>query len=213
MVDTPVLNTGTDFTQALKEMAASGRENLAVIDDSGRYVGMVSNNGGCASGATCADEAEYAEPMRAADSPTTLLRLFAESGRDSVAVIDESWRLVGVADLRETLRMMAEVTGVNAPGATIRVTMRAVDYEIGRLASVVEMSGARITSIMTTSEADTITILIKIAQQDPYPVMETLDRHGYDATTYVGSYAIPQSQDLLRNNYDALMNYLHAGER
>ncbi len=213
MVETPVLHAGAEYSQALEEMAASGRESIAVIDDSGRYIGMVSNNGGAAAGATCGDEAEQAEPMRAADAPTTLLRLFAESGRDSVAVIDDGGRLLGVADRRETLKMMAETAGADTPGATVRITMRAIDYEVGRLASIMEMSGAKIVSILSASEADTITVFVKIAQQDPYPVIETLERHGYETAAYMGSYAIAQGHDLLRHNYDSLMNYLHAGER
>ncbi len=213
MVEAPVLRAGDEYSQALKEMADSGRDSIAVIDDAGKYVGMVSDNGGDAAGTTCADEAEYAEPMKSADAPTVLLRLFAESDRDSVAVIDDSCSLVGIADRRETLRMMAEAAGADSPGATVSVTMRAVDYEIGRLATVIEMSGAKIVSLLTTSEADRVSILIKIAQQDPYPVMETLDRHGYEAVTYVSSYSMPQSQDILRHNYDSLINYLQAGAR
>lgn len=208
MVEAEPVASAEPATSGLAKVRRSGRERLPVTDPAGRYVGMLEADAPAKKDATCADQAIAAEPMAAADAPAALLRLFSEQDTDTVAVVDAAGHTVGMADRMLTLRLLASTLGADAPGATIAVTMRLADYEMGRLASTIEMAGARLISLTSSTDADTATVYVKIAQPDPYPVIEALERHGYDAATYTGSYALPGSDDILRRNYDSLMDYL-----
>lgn len=208
MVEAEPVSAAEPALAGVAKVRRSGRERLAVSDTAGRYVGMLEADAPDRADATCADEATLAEPMTASDSPAALLRLFSEQDTDTVAVVDDAGHTVGMADRMLSLRLIADLLGANAQGATIAVTMRPADYEMGRLASTIEMAGARVLSLTASADANTATVYVKIAQPDPYPVIEALERHGYDAATYTGSYALPASDDILRRNYDSLMDYL-----
>ncbi len=210
MVETDALAAESDTLAGLERIRESGRESLPVRDAGGNYVGMLDSDTYAEAGEKCAASAERAEPLRAADSPTNLLRIFSEQGRDTVAVVDNGGRLVGMADRGQTLRLMSSLTGADAPGATIAVRMRAVDYQVGRLATIVEMTGARILSLLSDADAEMATVYVKIAQQDPYPVIDSLERHGYETLTFTGSYSMAEEDDSLRRNYDSLMRYLNS---
>lgn len=183
-------------------VAASGRQSLPVCDSEGRYAGM-----------TRGGDTYMQEAISAADSPMALLRVFAESDTDSVALVDNNGVVVGVADRQQTLGMMSEATGAGAPGASIVVSMSSVNYEVGRIVNIIEQAGARVTSLLTTTSDDTTSLLIKIAQPDPYPVVEALERHGYDVGTFASGRPADADQDILRRNYDALMSYMGMGVR
>lgn len=208
MVDAEPIGSAEPLAAGVAKIRRSGRSRLPVSDSDGRYVGMLAAGAYAQLEAACADEATPAEPVAAADSPTALLRLFAEQDADTVAVVDRGGQTVGVADRQLTLKLTASLLGADTPGATIAVAMRAADYEIGRLATTIEMAGARILSITSSADAYTATAYVRIAQPDPFPVIESLERHGYDATAYSGSYALSEGDDILRRNYDSLMDYL-----
>ena len=210
MVETDALAAESDAKTGLERVRESGRESLPVADSDGNYVGMLDADTYAEAGDTCAMSAERAEPMHAADAPTSLLRIFAEQGRDSVAVVDNSGHMVGMADRGLTLRLMSSMTGADTPGATVAVRMRVTDYQVSNLATIVEMTGARVLSILSNADAEMATVYIKIAQQDPYPVIDALERHGYDTLTYTGSYSMPEEEDSLRRNYNSLMKYLNS---
>lgn len=208
MVEAEPVSSAEPAAAGVAKVLRSGRDRLPVSDVGGRYVGMLSPTADTGA-ATCADEATMAEPAAASDAPQSLLRLFAEQDSDTVAVVDRGGNTVGVADRLLTLRLMATLVGADAPGATIAVTMRQADYEVGRLTSTVEMAGARILSLTSSSEDGTATAYVRIAQQDPFPVIESLERHGYDATAFTGGYSADAEDDILRRNYNSLMDYLN----
>lgn len=208
MAETEPISSAEPLSSGLAKLRKSGRGRLPVTDQAGRYVGMLTPDARPATGATCADVALPAEPAAATSAPTSLTRLFAEQDSDTVAVVDNDGRAVGVADRLLTLKLMSALLGADAPGATVAVSMSRADYEVGRLATTIELAGAKILSLTTSSDADAVTAYVKLAQQDPFPVIEALERHGYDAATYTGSYNLQGGDDVLRRNYDSLMDYL-----
>lgn len=209
MSDLEPLDSSTDSVTGRETVSRSGRERLAVKDGSGRYIGMMEADS--LGGDTCGSAAEECEPMRASDTPAALLRLFAEQGSDTVAVVDDEGSLLGMADRLLTLRLMSTLTGADAPGATISVSMRQIDYEAGRLTSIVEMSGAKVVSLLTEADNESVTAYVKIAQENPYPAVESLERHGYAAASLTGSYRTSAEDDEVKRNYAALMEYLNIG--
>ncbi len=211
MADAPALLSSTDSEAGRVVVAGSGRERLPVKDPDGRFVGMLSTDS--LGGDTCGQAAELAEPMIAADAPTTLLRLFAEQESDTVAVVDNKRKLLGIADRLLTLKAMALLTGAAAPGCTLAVETRRTDYEAGRIASIAEMSGACVVSLLTEGDGDRVRAYVKIAQENPYPVVEALERHGYAPAVLTASYDMPKEEDEMRRNYDALMDYLRIGQK
>ena len=89
--------------------------------------------------------------------------------------------------------------------------MRQIDYEAGRLTSIVEMSGAKVVSLLTEADNESVTAYVKIAQENPYPAVESLERHGYAAASLTGSYRTSAEDDEVKRNYAALMEYLNIG--
>lgn len=207
MLQTEPVSASEPLNSGLEKLTRSGRDRLPIADSRGLYVGMLAP---CQpADAPCANFALAAEPAAAQDAPSALLRLFAEQDTDTVAVVDATSHLIGVADRTLTLKLAAQLIGATMPGATIAITISRADYEIGRLAQTIELAGARILSITTSADGDPATVYVKLAQQDPYPVINALERHGYDADTYSASYALPPADDILRRNYDSLIDYLN----
>lgn len=208
MVRTVPIAAAEPLAMGLDKLRRSGRDRLPVSSADGRYVGMLEPTPSPDASSPCADHAIPSEPAMSADAPASLLRLFAEQDSDTIAVVDATGHTLGVADRQLTLKLTAELVGADTAGATIAVGIRKADYEVGRIVSTIEMAGARVLSVTSSADSDTATLYVKIAQQDPFPVIEALERHGYDAATYTGSYSIPSADDVLRRNYDSLMDYL-----
>lgn len=198
------IDASAPLDEGLSQLAASGRSMLPVVGPTGLYLGMLANGMAGGSG-DCAEEAKPLEPYRAADTPATLVRLLSEQDTDTVAVTDNAGHLLGVADRQRTLRNLSHLIGSDEPGATILVRMHNADFEIGRLTQVVELAGGKVVSVLTDRGAERTLVYVKLSQEDPYPVVESLERHGYAVAALTGTKAV---DDSAIRNYAALMKYM-----
>lgn len=205
--DVPLVADTSSVAEGLAELSRSGRAMLPVVGRAGAYVGMLSDQGAPGPGAACADEAEPVEAFRTTDAPATIMRILSERDTDTVPVVDNGGKLVGVADRQRALRAFAHLMAADAPGTTIAVCARPADYEVGRLAQTMELAGARILSLLTDRGGDRVVAYVKVAQTDPYPIVESLERHGYAAVALTGAQP-GAAQDTARRNYEALMRYI-----
>ncbi len=194
----------TPLDEGLSQLSASGRDMLPVVGPTGLYLGMLASGMAGGSG-DCADEAEPLEPYRAADTPATLIRLLSEQDTDTVAVTDNAGHLLGVADRQSTLRTFSHLIGSDEPGATIAVRMPNEDFEIGRLTQAAELAGGKVISVLTDRGAERTVAYVKLSQEDPYPVVESLERHGYTVAALTGTKV---ADDTASRNYAALMKYM-----
>ncbi len=192
-----------------KAIAKAARESLPVIDEAGTYLGMLHLSTTTDSDLPCTADIEADEPLRANDSPASLLRLLSENEGDTTAVIDRTGHLEGSIDRKKGLKMLSHLVATDELGSTISIRMRPSDYEIGKLTTIIEQNGAKILSLLTDRAADNIQTLIKIAQPDPYPTIEALERYGYDVFAYTDNAQQDDDSDILRRNYDELMKYLN----
>lgn len=205
--DVPSVADTSSAAEGLAELSRSGRAMLPVVGRAGAYVGMLSDQGAPGAEATCADEAEPVEAFRTTDTPATMVRILSDRDTDTVPVVDNGGKLVGVADRQRVLRAFAHLVAADTPGTTIAVCVVAADYEVGRLAQTMELAGAKILSLLTDRGGDRVVVYVKVAQTDPYPIVESLERHGYAAVALTG--AQPDTrQDTDRRNYEALMRYI-----
>lgn len=207
MLSTPTLQADQTCPLALQTLQQSGRSSLPVVSADGRYVGMLSEND-CWSASPsdlCADVCRRVEAMQADEPLTSLARLFAEQDTDTVAVMDRNGVVVGCADRQQTLKALSHMLATDEMGCNISVRVHTADFELTRIVSIVEQTGAKLLSVVTERSADFVVITIKTNQLDALPIIESLERFGYETMFWDQK---SQYIDSLRRNYNELMKYL-----
>ncbi len=129
---------------------------------------------------------------------------------DIIPVLDEQQQYMGLVTINDLVDYFASSKSVYMPGGILTIELALSDYELSKIAQIIEADGAHIlsTSIVTTTDPQTIELTIKIDRVDISRILASFYRLNYNVT---GSYNQSEFAEDLKDRYDSLMNYLSIG--
>jgi len=207
----PILHLHDKVFNALQMMNDCHVSHLAV-DDEGKYVGLVNEEGLMQAADETAEIRELKESfpgffVNENDHFLKALQLAVENRLSVVPVINENKELLGVVSYREMLKQASEFVNVKDPGGLIVLEMENTNYSFSEISRLVETNDAQITQLNTYTDPKTglMQVTIKINKTEISDIVATFQRYEYTVKYYFGEELY---ENELKTNYDNLMNYL-----
>ena len=102
----------------------------------------------------------------------------------------------------------AKITSVESPGGIIVLELNSKDYSLSEIANIIESNDAKVLGIYVSSFPDStkLEVTIKLNKMDIKPVLQTFGRFNYSVKA---SFSEEQDNDILKERFDSLMNYLN----
>ena len=207
----PILHLHDKVFNALQMMNDCHVSHLAV-DDDGKYVGLVNEEGLMQAPDDTVEIKELIEGFPAFfikenDHFLKALQLAVENRLSVVPVINESKELLGVVSYREMLKQASEFMNVKDSGGLIVLEMENNNYSFSEISRLVETNDAQITQLNTYTDPQTglLQVTIKVNKTEISDIVATFQRYEYNIKYYFGEELY---ENELRSNYDNLMNYL-----
>ena len=180
----PVLKRGFTVGDALKVMETYGFSEVVVVDEDGRFVGVVNKEdifekpkdrvvGDCV-----VLPEFYVHPN---DHIEDALLAFMEHMEDFVPVVDEELRVVGIVTMQDILESMIEITAMDEPGTRISVVLEDVPGALKKVVDALAESRMNILSILTYREDGKRRVVIRVDVRDSEAVEGVLRDYGIEA--------------------------------
>lgn len=207
----PVLHLNDKIFNALQMMNDCHVSHLAV-DDDGKYIGMVNEEGLMQVPDDTIEISELKEGLpvfsvNANDHFLKALQIGVENRLSVIPVIDDNRELLGVVSYREMLKKASEFMNVKDPGGLIVLEMENTNYSFSEISRLVETNDAQITQLNTYTDPQSglMQVTIKINKTEISDIVATFQRYEYTIKYYFGE---EMYENELKSNYDNLMNYL-----
>lgn len=207
----PILHLHDKVFNALQMMNDCHVSHLAV-DDDGKYVGLVNEEGLMQAPDDTVELKELIEGFPAFfikenDHFLKALQLAVENRLSVVPVINENKELLGVVSYREMLKQASEFMNLKDPGGLIVLEMENSNYSFSEISRLVETNDAQITQLNTYTDPQTglMQVTVKVNKTEISDIVATFQRYEYNIKYYFGE---EMYENELRSNYDNLMNYL-----
>lgn len=146
--------------------------------------------------------------VRSSDHLYDVMRLLAAHNLTAIPVLNEERKFVGLVTLEKLIRFFAESGSFREPGSIIVLEMGRHDYSLAEIARIVEGEGAVILSsfLQSFAESNRIEVTIKLNAQQINSILATFERFNYEIKA---SFNEVELQNVLRERYDSLINYLN----
>ncbi|QHS61956.1 CBS domain-containing protein [Chitinophaga agri] len=134
------------------------------------------------------------------------VRLFHEMKLTVLPVISHEKEYIGVLTKDSLLTALAQYNGVKEHGGILALDLDPRDYSLSEIARIAESNDVTLLSVNTiTFPSGRLEVLLKTNRQELHGLVATFERFNY-----IIKYTITEEQeeDLLKKNYDLLMNYI-----
>ncbi|MFT4522720.1 MAG: CBS domain-containing protein [Bacteroidia bacterium] len=133
------------------------------------------------------------------------LRLFSESGYDTLAVEDQL-EFVGILAQRKLISAMGIGLSAQHEGAVLLLSCSIQDYSLSQLARMAELEGGSVFGVWTQFNVDrgVLDVLLKLSFINVDHLIYSLEQNGYEVKHKVNH----GNKELLEERYSALMKYL-----
>jgi acetoin utilization protein AcuB len=137
-----------------------------------------------------------------------VIRLVHSMKLSLIPVLDANENYLGCITQSKLLEEMAEVGSLKQPGGIIVLQMNEIDYSLHEIARIVESNDAKILSCYTRTFTDStrIELTLKLNKIDISSVIQTFNRYDYQIVAFFTDEN--NYDEMLRDRFDALMNYL-----
>lgn len=125
-----------------------------------------------------------------------------------IPVLDDHEKYLGCISMQNLVSYMANSFALDNPGGIIVLELSENDYNLSEIAQIVQSNDAKVLSLFMASytESTKLEVAIKLNKTDIGAVLQTFDRYGY----YVkASFGEEDDIEILKENYDSLINYLN----
>ncbi|HVI48282.1 MAG TPA: CBS domain-containing protein [Chitinophaga sp.] len=135
------------------------------------------------------------------------LKLFYEFKLSALPVITKENDYLGIITKDNLLYALAQYNGVKEVGGILALEMDARDYSLSEIARIAESNDVTLLSVSTIMNAATakLEVMLKTNRQELHSLVATFERFSY-TVKYV--FSEEQEEDMLKKNYDLLMNYM-----
>lgn len=137
-----------------------------------------------------------------------IIRLFSTQNLSLLPVLDRKNNYLGVINILDLVKNFSKLVAADNPGGVIVLELNNNDYSLQEIAQIIESNDAKVLGMYVTSFPDStrIEISLKLNKIDIRPVLQTLYRYNYRVTA---SYSEEEDDDVLKERFDSLMNYLN----
>lgn len=137
-----------------------------------------------------------------------VVRIFSSQKLTLLPVLDKNNNYLGVITLEDLVHNFSILTDADNPGGIIVLGLNMNDYSLQEISQIIESNDAKVLGMYVTTfpESTKVEITIKLNKIDIRPVLQTFYRYKYSVTA---SYSQEEDDDLLKDRYDSLMNYLN----
>ncbi|MCW3462121.1 CBS domain-containing protein [Chitinophaga nivalis] len=135
------------------------------------------------------------------------LKLFYDFKLSALPVITRENEYLGIITKDNLLAALAKYNGVKEPGGIISFEVDPRDYSLSEIARIAESNDVNLLSVntMTNPATGKLEVVLKTNRQELHPLILTFERFNY-VIKYV--FAEEPEEELLKKNYDLLMNYI-----
>ncbi len=125
-----------------------------------------------------------------------------------VPIVDKDNKLLGVVSGQRYMEMFSASFSFVEPGSILTLFIPKTDYSMAEIAQIVESEGGAIlSSIIHSSEDDSaVHVTLKINLNNLSAIVQSFERHKYKV---IARFSERDYQDVLKNRFDELMNYLN----
>lgn len=135
------------------------------------------------------------------------LKVFYDSKISALPVISREGEYLGVITRENLLAAFAQYNGVKEPGGVVVLEMEPRDYSLSEIARIAESNEVTLLSVNTLTNPSTarLEVVLKTNRQEMHGLIATFERFNY---TIKYMFSEELEEDLLKKNYDLLMNYI-----
>ena len=135
------------------------------------------------------------------------LRTFYDLKLSVLPVISRENEYLGVLTKDNLVAVLAQYNGVKEHGGIIALDIDPRDYSLSEIARIAESNDISLLSVNTITSPATgrLEVLLKTNRQELHGLVATFERFNY---TIKYTITEEQEEDMLRKNYDLLMNYI-----
>ncbi|HNQ60355.1 MAG TPA: CBS domain-containing protein [Bacteroidales bacterium] len=137
-----------------------------------------------------------------------VLEIMAEYNLEIIAVVNEKNMYQGCISLYDILKALYHLDMIQNPGGILVLELNLHDYSLTQIAQILEANDAKVLGLYTISPPDStkVEVTLKINLLDLSPIIATFNRYDY---IIKASFGQSDWDDLLRDRYDSLMNFLN----
>jgi acetoin utilization protein AcuB len=137
-----------------------------------------------------------------------VVKIVSELSLSVIPVLDANKHYLGSISIHRLMNAIAAMPAVGEPGGIIILEININDYSLSEIARIVENNDAKILGTFITSHPDStkMEVTLKINKGDLSAILQSFERFKYNVTA---SYHQSGHKDVLKDRYDALMNYLN----
>lgn len=135
------------------------------------------------------------------------LKLFYDQKLSVLPVVSKEGEYLGLITKDNLLAILAQVNGVKEAGGLLVLEVEPRDYSLSEIARISESNDVTLLSVNTINNPNTgkLEVLLKTNRQEMQGLVATFERFNYNIK-YMFSEEL--EEDLLKKNYDLLMNYI-----
>lgn len=135
------------------------------------------------------------------------LKVFYDMKISALPVISREGEYLGVITRENLLAALAQYNGVKEPGGVVVLEMEPRDYSLSEIARIAESNEVTLLSVNTLTNPNTakLEVVLKTNRQEMQGLIATFERFNY---TIKYMFSEELEEDLLKKNYDLLMNYI-----
>lgn len=135
------------------------------------------------------------------------LKLFYDHKLSVLPVISKEQEYLGSITKDNLLAILAQYNGVKEPGGLLVLEVDPRNYSLSEIARIAESNEVTLLSVNTITNSNTgkLEVLLKTNRQELQGILATFERFNY---TIKYMFSEELEEDLLKKNYDLLMNYI-----
>jgi CBS domain-containing protein len=135
------------------------------------------------------------------------LKLFYDFKLSALPVVTRENEYLGIITKDNLLAALARYNGVKEPGGIIAFEVDPRDYALSEIARIAESNDVTLLSVNTITNPATgkMEVVLKTNRQELQGLVATFERFNY-VIKYI--FAEEPEEELLKKNYDLLMNYI-----
>ncbi len=179
----PVIETGSTVGEALKVMETYGMGELAVVDENGKYIGLLNEEDieRLPSDKLIDDFVSFPELyVHPEDAIEAALLAFMETSETFVPVVDENLKVVGMVTLQDILESMIEITAMDEPGCRVSLLLKDVPGELKKIVDTLAENRINILSILTHREDGMRRVVLRIDATNAEDVRKIFEDYGIE---------------------------------
>ncbi len=180
----PVIEKNHQIEDALKAMEFYRMRELAVVDEEGRFVGIVGKNDLIGRDRKRKVEDFVTLPglyVSEEDPIENAILAFMESSEEFVPVVNGEMKVVGIVTLQDILESMIEMTAMDEPGCRISLILEDIPGSLKKIVDAFAENNINILSILTFREEEgRRRIVLRVDVTDSSEVERILKIYGID---------------------------------